>query len=84
MSPPKRMRVGVLVSGSGTNLQALMEAARAADFPAEIALVVSNVQGAGALACEPAASNEEIREPILTHTEQHNDLASSKGAMLPA
>ncbi|HEY8211304.1 MAG TPA: phosphoribosylglycinamide formyltransferase [Myxococcaceae bacterium] len=44
-----RKRAGVLVSGSGSNLQALIDAARAADYPAEIAVVISNVAGARAL-----------------------------------
>ena len=38
-----RTRVGVLISGRGSNLVSLAEAARAADYPAEIALVVSNI-----------------------------------------
>ena len=37
-----RLRVGVLISGSGTNLQALIDDCARADSPAEIALVVSN------------------------------------------
>jgi phosphoribosylglycinamide formyltransferase-1 len=37
-----RRRVGVLVSGSGTNLQALLDAAADPRFPAEIAVVVSD------------------------------------------
>ncbi|MDX2113814.1 MAG: phosphoribosylglycinamide formyltransferase [Alphaproteobacteria bacterium] len=37
-----KVRLGVLISGSGTNLQALIDACRAPDFPAEIALVISN------------------------------------------
>ncbi len=37
-----RGRVGVLISGSGTNLQALIDASREATFPAEIAVVVSD------------------------------------------
>ncbi len=41
-SPPKKCRVGVLVSGGGTNLQALIDAARTTDFPAEISVVLSN------------------------------------------
>ena len=41
---PKR-RVAVLISGGGSNLQALLDAAAAPDYPAEIALVVSNVTG---------------------------------------
>lgn len=37
-----RKRVGVLISGRGSNLQALLDAADAPGYPAEIALVVSN------------------------------------------
>ncbi len=37
------LRLGVLISGRGSNLQALIDACALADFPAEIALVVSNV-----------------------------------------
>ena len=37
-----RVPVGVLISGSGTNLQALLDAAAAPDFPAEIAVVIAN------------------------------------------
>lgn len=43
------LRVGVLVSGTGTVLQALVDACRAGEVPAEIAVVVSNVPGAFAL-----------------------------------
>jgi len=41
--------VGVLASGSGTNLQALLDACAAPDFPARIAVVVSNRGDARAL-----------------------------------
>jgi phosphoribosylglycinamide formyltransferase 1 len=44
-----RVRLGVLVSGGGSNLQALLEASAAADYPAEVACVVSNVPTAFAL-----------------------------------
>ena len=43
------LRVGVLVSGTGTVLQALIDACRAGEMPAEIVVVVSNVPGAFAL-----------------------------------
>ena len=37
-----KKRVGILISGRGTNMVSLAEAARAPDYPAEIVLVVSN------------------------------------------
>ena len=45
-----RTRVAVLISGSGSNMAALADAARADDSPFEIALVLSNRPGAGGLA----------------------------------
>ena len=44
-----KLKVGVLISGRGSNMAALIEAAKAADYPAEIAVVVSNVAGAPGL-----------------------------------
>jgi len=44
-----KLRLAVLVSGNGSNLQALIEACSAADFPAKIELVISNVPTARAL-----------------------------------
>jgi phosphoribosylglycinamide formyltransferase-1 len=38
-----RKRVGVLISGRGSNLQALIDACKAPDYPARIELVISNV-----------------------------------------
>lgn len=38
----RKIAVAVLVSGSGSNLQALIDASLASDYPAEIALVISN------------------------------------------
>jgi phosphoribosylglycinamide formyltransferase-1 len=37
-----KKRVAVLISGRGTNMMALIEAARAPDYPAEVSLVISN------------------------------------------
>ncbi|HVI49964.1 MAG TPA: phosphoribosylglycinamide formyltransferase [Candidatus Sulfotelmatobacter sp.] len=42
----KRLKVAVLISGRGSNLQALLDACGDAAFPAEIALVISNVADA--------------------------------------
>jgi phosphoribosylglycinamide formyltransferase 1 len=44
-----RRRVAVLISGRGSNMASLIEAARDPAFPAEIALVASNRPGAGGL-----------------------------------
>lgn len=44
-----RKKVGVLVSGRGSNLQALLDAAADPAYPAEIALVISNVPDVYAL-----------------------------------
>jgi phosphoribosylglycinamide formyltransferase-1 len=45
-----KKRVAILISGRGSNMQALVEAARAPDYPAEIALVLSNRPDAAGLA----------------------------------
>ena len=44
-----RPRVAVLISGRGSNMQALLDAAKAPDYPAEIALVLSNKPEAAGL-----------------------------------
>ncbi len=43
-------RVAILISGRGSNMVALVEAAKADDFPAEIAVVISNRADAAGLA----------------------------------
>ena len=50
-----RRRVGILLSGRGSNAMALIAAARDEDFPAQIALVVSNRPEAAGLAAAAAA-----------------------------
>lgn len=52
---PPRKRVGVMISGRGSNLQALLASSAAADYPAKIALVISNVPEAGGLTHTAAA-----------------------------
>lgn len=47
--------VAVLISGAGSNMAALIDAARAPDYPAEIELVVSNRPDAGGLAVAAAS-----------------------------
>jgi phosphoribosylglycinamide formyltransferase-1 len=49
MSPPRELVLGVLVSGSGTNLQAILDAIAERRLGARIGVVVSNVATAKAL-----------------------------------
>jgi phosphoribosylglycinamide formyltransferase-1 len=45
-----KKRVGILISGRGSNMMALVAAARAAEYPAEIAAVISSAPDAAGLA----------------------------------
>ena len=38
------VKIAVLISGRGSNLQSLIDATKQPGFPAEIALVISNIQ----------------------------------------
>jgi phosphoribosylglycinamide formyltransferase-1 len=53
--PVHRMRTAILISGRGSNMHSLIAASRAPDFPAEIALVLSNKSDAPGLAAAKAA-----------------------------
>src|SRR5215813_2270278 len=44
-----RLRVGVLASGRGSNLQALLDASARPDYPAEVVVVISDRERAAAL-----------------------------------
>jgi phosphoribosylglycinamide formyltransferase-1 len=44
-----KRRTAILISGRGSNMAALIEAAKSADFPAEIVAVISNRADAGGL-----------------------------------
>jgi formyltetrahydrofolate-dependent phosphoribosylglycinamide formyltransferase len=61
---PERARVAVLISGSGTNMAALLYASRAADCPYEIVLVASNNPDAGGL---KLAEAEGVPTFVLPH-----------------
>jgi phosphoribosylglycinamide formyltransferase-1 len=64
-----KKRVGVLISGRGSNLQALIEACQAPAYPAAIVLTIANVPTAGGLARAEAAG-------IPTRVVNHKDFAS--------
>ena len=48
-SPPPPLRLGVLVSGNGSNLQAILDACRSGAIRGQVAVVVSNKPGVKAL-----------------------------------
>ena len=72
-----RERTAVLVSGSGSNLQALLDAAQDPGFPAEIALVVSNVAGVRALERARAAG---VEARVIDHR-QFRDRGTFEGQL---
>jgi len=63
-----RLKVAVLISGRGSNLQALIDACARPGFPAEIRLVISNVAGVQGL-------ERARRAGIPTHVVSHRDFA---------
>lgn len=66
-----KIKVGVLISGNGSNLQALIDACKAPDFPAEIAIVISNKADAYGLKRAKTAG-------IATVSINHKDFNSRK------
>jgi phosphoribosylglycinamide formyltransferase-1 len=66
-----RKRVVVLLSGGGSNMMALVSAAKAADYPAEIVGVISDKADAGGLAKAGA-------EGIAAHAFARRDFASKE------
>jgi phosphoribosylglycinamide formyltransferase-1 len=60
-----KKRVAILISGRGSNMTALIEAAKADDYPAEIALVVSNRPDAPGLS---RARSAGIATAVVDHT----------------
>ena len=64
MGLQKRIRTAVLISGNGSNLQAIIDAARDPNYPAEIALVISNRDDAYGLT---RAENAGIPTVVIPH-----------------
>jgi phosphoribosylglycinamide formyltransferase 1 len=96
---PSRTPVAVLISGSGTNMAALLYASRAADCPYEIVLVASNNPEAAGLALaaaegvvtfalphkgmDRAAHDAEIDAAIREHGAQYVALAGYMRILTP-
>jgi phosphoribosylglycinamide formyltransferase-1 len=64
-----RQRIAILISGRGSNMAALIKAASAPDYPAEIVVVISNRPNAPGLALARAAG-------VATQTIDHQKFAS--------
>jgi len=60
----KKLKIGVLASGRGTNLQSIIDNIEKGELPAEIAIVISNVHGAYALT---RAENHNIKTAVIDH-----------------
>jgi len=76
--PMAKKRVAVLISGRGSNMAALIEAAKAPDYPAEIVLVLSNKPDAGGL--DTARANG-IETAVVDHKTFGKDRAAFDRAM---
>jgi phosphoribosylglycinamide formyltransferase-1 len=77
----QRKRVAVLISGRGSNMAALIEAAKDKDYPAEIALVLSNQADAGGLGIARAAG---VATEVVDHAQFGKDRAAFDRALQAA
>ena len=74
-----RKRVAVLISGRGSNMASLIEAAKSPDYPAEIALVVSNRPDAAGL---ELARKAGVPTAVVDHRPHGKDRAAFERALL--
>src|SRR5487761_1804917 len=73
-----KKRVAVLISGRGSNMAALIEAAKADDYPAEIALVVSSRADAAGLV---HAREQGIATALIDHRKFGEDREAFERAL---
>ena len=57
-----KVKISILISGRGSNMKSLIEACKAADFPAEVVLVLSNKKTAPGL---DFAKSENIKTAVI-------------------
>ncbi|MDK2846799.1 MAG: phosphoribosylglycinamide formyltransferase 1 [Desulfuromonadales bacterium] len=76
----KKLRLGVLASGNGSNLQAIIDRCREGELPAEVVLVLSNKSQAGALT---RARKAGIATLVIDHRD-HPERAAFDQAMVAA
>ncbi|MBV6658874.1 MAG: phosphoribosylglycinamide formyltransferase [Devosiaceae bacterium] len=72
------MRIAILISGRGSNMRALLDAAKAPDFPADVALVLSNKPDAAGL---QVAADAGFATAIVDHKVFGRDREAFERAM---
>lgn len=72
------MKLGILISGRGSNMMAIADACTAPGFPARVAVVVSNRAGAAGLR---AAAERGLPTAVVAHADFH-DRAAFEGRLL--
>jgi phosphoribosylglycinamide formyltransferase-1 len=75
-----KVKLGILVSGSGTNLQAILDATRSGALDAEVALVISNQPDVRAL---DRAKEAGVLARVISHRD-FADRAAFDGALVAA
>jgi len=73
-----RKHVAILISGRGSNMSALIDAAKDKNYPAEIVVVVSNRPDAGGL---DRARDAGIATEVVDHTRYGKDRAAFERAL---
>ena len=73
-----RLKIGVLISGRGSNLQALIDAAADPAYPAEIVVVISNRPEAAGLA---RAAGAGIAYCVIPHADRQAFAAEADAAL---
>ena len=76
-----KVPVGVLISGSGTNLQALIDACADPNYPAQIAVVISNKRSAYGLERARNAGIEALWLPARPHPSREAHEAAITAAL---
>ncbi len=79
----RRARVGILISGRGSNMSALIAAAKLADYPAEIVCVIANrpdAAGVGVAAAEGIAAQVIDHKAFASKAEFEAALADALAA----
>ncbi len=74
----KKIQLAILISGRGTNMEAILEACKADDYPASLSLVLSNRPEAEGLV---TAANQSIQTKAIDHKPYGKDREAFERAM---